>query len=100
MLFRDLKATANESLFNPNNPDKTQKILLDVGNPRYWTTRAMERILEAHQATEGSTAYHNALREAVTLLLLARVKVNEKPKKDQKARKRPARPDSSVPQTP
>ena len=91
---------ANESLFNPSKPDQTQKIIMDVGNPKYWVTRAIEKILETNSFTEGSIAYHNSLKEAVTLLILTRAKLNEKAKKQPKAGKRVARPDSSDAKTP
>jgi len=99
MLYRDLKKVANDSLLNPSKPDMAQKILLSVGNPRYWCTRALELITQANQTVEGSTAYHKCLTEAITLLILARAKTNEKPKVDKKTRKRTTGPDSSVPQT-
>lgn len=72
---------------------------MDVGNPKYWTTKAVEKILESNSLSVGSVAYHNSIKEAITLLILTRAKLNEKVAKPKKTRKRTARPDSSVSET-
>lgn len=76
MLQRDLKKMAAESLFNPNKPQLTDKVLLQVGNPGYWTTKAVELIMATNSLSAGSTAYHNNLREAIKLLLITRVETD------------------------
>lgn len=68
---------------------------MDVGNPKYWLRRAIEHIMEADNVVEGSVAYHNLIKESVTLLLLTRASANEKNQSKSKARKRPARSDST-----
>ena len=69
MLQRDLKRIANESVFNPNNPSPTEKILLDVGSLSYYLTRAMERIAIAKTFTDD---WDTELKEAIKLLILVR----------------------------
>lgn len=102
MLFRDLKRVANECCFNPNKPTKDQRILLDVGNPAYWTVKAMELIKQAHNLVEGSVAYKACLKEATTLLILSRAFLDdktEKTKKSKKTGKHTSGQDSSVSET-
>jgi hypothetical protein len=70
MLQRDLKKIANESIFNPNKPDKLMQIVLDVGNPDYWVTKAIEYLRCAQSET--GEEWHDSLRYAITLLILAR----------------------------
>ena len=94
MLLRDLKKLANESVFNPNKPNRSEKILLDVGNPSYWITKAAEKIMEAGHYTDGSTSYHQCLSEAVKLLVLTRAYVDDQAKKPKETRKRSARQNS------
>ena len=81
MLQRDLKRLANESVFNPNKPEKHIKILMDVGNPNYWVTKAIEELMRSRQLVESSTAYHECLKDAISLLLLTRTFLDEKVKK-------------------
>jgi len=85
---------ANEVLFNPNKPTPTQKVLLDVGNPAYWTTKAMENIMSSRNLTEGSVAYNNCINEAIQLLILTKAFLNEKAQKPKKTRKHIARADN------
>jgi len=99
MLLRDLKKVASESVFNPNKPDKGERILLDVGNPSYWITKATEKIMEAKTYAEGSAAYHVALTEATKLLILARAYMNDKAKKPKETRNRSTRKNHAVPKT-
>lgn len=100
MLQRDLKTVVNESLFNPNKPTVTEKVLLEVGNPKYWQTKAVELIRSAESLTQGSTAYHDTLREAIKLLILARAKCNdEKNKKRTKTRNNPTGKHSKISKT-
>lgn len=95
MLYRDLKKTANESLFNPSKPDTKQRILLDVGNPEYYMTKALEIISEAKCLVNGSAGFNALLKEAITLLILARTQANEKKtKKPAKTRNNPPREDN------
>lgn len=83
MLQRELKKIANESLFNPNRPNKVQEILLDVGNPVYFATKALEYIKHALSYEIGSKYWHDELKDAITVLILARVCSNgEKEKVD------------------
>lgn len=77
MLQRDLKKIANESVFNPKNTSMSNQVLLQVGNPLYWTTKAVELIMATNALRIGSTAYNNNLKEAIKLLLITRVETNE-----------------------
>ena len=101
MLSRDLKRVANECLFNPNKPTKGQRILLDVGNPAYWTVKAMENLRKLQELAEGSTAYNACLQEATTLLILTRACIDDAKKtpKPAKTRKRPSGSDSKTTET-
>lgn len=94
MLLRDLKKIANESLFNPKKPSPHFKIIIDVGNPHYLATRAIEKIMESEQAVSGSERYHKLLKEAISLLILARATTDEKDTKNKKARNNTARKDN------
>jgi hypothetical protein len=69
MLYRELKKVANESIINPKKCSPAWKIVLDINNPDYWKTKAMELI-------KISTT-DESLREAITLLILTRTKLNE-----------------------
>lgn len=100
MLLRDLKQVANDCIFNPRKPSKDERILMDVGNPTYWTVKVMELIRRAQELAEGSTAYNRCIREATTLLILTRAHINETTKKDTKTRKRTSGSDSKTPETP
>ena len=85
MLQSDLRKMAGESLFNPRNTTLENKILLQVGNPGYWTTKAVELIMATNTLSVGSVAYQNSLKEAIKLLLITRVETSNgkltKPKK-------------------
>jgi hypothetical protein len=71
---------------------------LDVGNPDYWTVRAIELIMETTNLAQGSDAYHHALKDATTLLILARAKqYDAKNKKQKKTRKHTTRKDQELP---
>jgi len=70
MKYNQLKQIANQSVINPNKAEGSEKILLDVGNSTYWEIRAIELIREAQ---EDSEKYHDKIKQAITLLLLARV---------------------------
>ncbi len=67
-----LKKIAKESIFNPNSKDLTysKKILLDINNPYYWRIKAIECIKECEFNTQAVTDQN--LRDAITLLILAR----------------------------
>lgn len=78
MLQRELKKVANESIFNPNKPETADRILLDVGDSKYWLTRASEHLAYAKDVTPGSEGWHNELRQAIKLLILARTKEYKK----------------------
>ena len=77
MLQRDLKRIANESVFNPRKPEVKMKITMDAGNPDYWVTKAIEYLMDSKNTTLGSEQWHTQLRDAITLILLARAKANK-----------------------
>lgn len=91
MLFRDLKRIASECCFNPKRPNKEQQILLDVGNPSYWTVKAMENLRKLQEFSEGSVAYNACLQQATMLLVLTRGYLDDKIKESKETRKRPTR---------
>ena len=95
MLQRDLKKMAADSLFNPNKADVTDKVLLNVGNPVYWVTKAVELLMATNNLSQGSVAYHNNLREAIKLLLITRVETYAT-KKPQKAGNTPTKRDNQT----
>lgn len=74
MLQRDLKKVANESVFNPNKPETADRILFEIGDSKYWLTRASEHLAYAKNITPGSDGWHNELKQAIKLLILARAK--------------------------
>ena len=76
MLQRDLKAIANESIFNPNKPTVQQQVLMDVGNKDYYVIKAVEEITLA-QKQGSKIVWHERIRHAIELLILARTKENE-----------------------
>lgn len=80
MLLRELKKVASDCCFNPKKPSKMEKVVLDVGNPAYWSIKAMENIRHLQDLSEGSVAYNFCLREATTLLILTRAYLDEKSK--------------------
>lgn len=88
MLLRDLKRVASDCCFNPKKPDKGQRIILDVGNPTYWTVKAMENIRKLQDLAEGSTAYKACLQEATSLLLLTRAFIDEQAEKTKKPKQK------------
>lgn len=96
MLLRDLKKVASDCCFNPRKPTKSERIVLDVGNPTYWTVKAIELLRQMQELAEGSAAYKNCLREATSLLILTRAYVNEQTetKKPKKTRNNPSGKDS------
>jgi len=77
MLQRDLKTIASESIFNPNKPDVAEKILLDVGNVQYYVTKAQEHIHYADKKIFGTDDWHEELKQAIKLLILARAAERE-----------------------
>jgi hypothetical protein len=100
MLLRNLKKVANDCCFNPNKPTKDERILLDVGNPVYWTVKAMENIRKLQELSEGSVAYNACIQEATKLLILTRAFIDDKAnKKPTKTRKRTAGPDNKTAET-
>jgi hypothetical protein len=59
----------------------------------------MELIMETGNLAEGSDAYHKALKDATTLLILARAKqYDAKNKKSKKTRKHTPRKDQKLPE--
>ena len=72
MLQKHLKQIANESIFNPNKPDAAEKILLHLGDTRYWIVKAQEHLAYAKDKTPGSEGWHTELKQAIKLLILAR----------------------------
>ncbi len=88
MLQNDLRKMAGESLFNPRETTLENKILLQVGNPGYWTTKAVELIMATNNLSVGSVAYHNNLKEAIKLLLITRVSVTTESKVTKKESKK------------
>ena len=98
MLSRDLKKVASDCCFNPKNPTKGQDILMDVGNPLYWVTRAMEYLRNAQNLAEGSNAFNSCVQQATTLLIVTRAHIDAKKNdKSAKTRKRAAGKDNSPP---
>ena len=87
MLLRDLKRIASECCFNPKHPNKEQQITLDVGNPAYWTVKAVENLRKLQDFSEGSTAYNACLQQATTLLILTRGYLDAKAAKPKETRK-------------
>ena len=78
MRSKELRKTLSESHFNPNKPGLFQ-IIIGIGNPAYWETRAIELVREAQvNETPGSKQYHELLRDAISLLALARTYHAEK----------------------
>lgn len=103
MLLRDLKKVANDCCFNPNKPSKEDKIILDIGNPTYWTIKSIECIQQANNMSEGSDAYNRYLKQAIRLLILTEAFIDDKAKKTnkpKKTRKRTTGSDSTTTQTP
>ncbi len=84
MLLRNLKKIASECCFNPKKPSKSEKITLDVGNPTYWTVRAMEHIQMAQSLSEGSEFYNKCIQEATSLLILTRAYIDDRVKESKK----------------
>ena len=72
MQYRELKRIATESVFNPQKPTLKQRIILDVGNPEYWLTKAMELLMEAKASYDDEK-----IKDAITLLILVREKKHE-----------------------
>ena len=72
MLQRNLKQIANESIFNPNKPTMSEKIILEVGDTKYWLIKAQEHLAYAKDKTIGSEGWHAELKQAIKLLILAR----------------------------
>lgn len=99
MLLRDLKRVSNECVFNPNNPTKAEKILLDVGNPAYWTIKAIENLRQLEGLVENSTTYKATINDAIKLLLLTRAYLDEKDKKQSKTRKPVTKKDNKSTKT-
>lgn len=87
MQSRQLKTVLLESLFNPQSKEiGSLRFVLEVDNPEYWLTRAMEYINEAqesyetHQRTLDDSYLiqtSNKLRLAISLLALTRCKIDE-----------------------
>lgn len=94
MLLKDLKKVAYDCCFNPNKPTKEEKIVMEVGNPRYWITKVIETLKKIEGISEDSSAFNISVNESIKLLILTRAYCNEKNKKPEKTRKRPSRPDS------
>ena len=87
MLLRDLKRVANKCCFNPNKCSTNQRVTLDVGNPQYWATKAMECIVLAKDCSLRSVKGRDYLQQATELLILAQAyDADEKAKKTKKAR--------------
>ena len=75
MLQRDLRKIANESIFNPKKPEeKADEILMELGDTNYWVTKAREHLIHASSITTGSKGWHDELKQAIKLLILARTK--------------------------
>jgi hypothetical protein len=76
---------------------------LEVGNPTYWTTKAVENILEAQARGLNSKVSNVLLDQAITLLLLTRADhattVQTKGNGKTKAGVTAAKKDNSVPKT-
>lgn len=105
MLLRDLKKAANESLFNPNKPSKDERILMDIGNPAYWTIKAVELIKQSEHVVEGSVAYNTCIKQAIKLLILTRAHIDDQVKraavkKQKKTRKPTSGQNSKTVETP
>lgn len=79
--FKRLKKLLNESLFNPKTATGPLKIILESGNKKYYESRALEYILEARNIVLDSdlaeSQYHDKIKNAISLLLIARATVGE-----------------------
>ena len=97
MLLRDLRKVASECCFDPKKATRSQKIMVEVGNPTYWTTKAAESIFTAQGLALGSDAYSKCVRDAITLLILSEAHIQDaKDKKPKKTRKHTPRQDSKA----
>jgi hypothetical protein len=72
MKLKELRKIANESLFTPNKADRRMKIIMDVGDQKYWVRKSIEHLMIANDEVVGCDAWHEELRQATTLLILAR----------------------------
>lgn len=86
MLLRDLKKIANKCCINPRKPTSTQRVVMGVGNPQYWTVKAVELLTEAQFYTLTSKKYIELLEEATELLILTQAHIDEKAQIAKKAR--------------
>ena len=81
MTFKQLKKLLNESLFNPKTATSPLKIILESGNKKYYESRALEYIMEARNIILDSdltkNQYHDKLKNAISLLLIARASVED-----------------------
>ena len=71
MRLTDVRKILRESLINPRKAGP-HKIVVDMGSPSYWETRAIELIMEAQAGIAGCPRYHENLKLAITMLALAR----------------------------
>ena len=73
---RELAAVLRESIFAPNKPGPL-KVIIDVGDTRYYSQRALELItLSLESPTEEQCAYY--LEQAITLLAVAKFLIRSK----------------------
>lgn len=97
MLLRELRKVANNCCFNPKEATVEQRLLLDVGNPDYWITRAKEEILRSEAHNTGTVRHDECLDKAITLLILARTESYAKTEKRRKARIKTSKADTGLP---
>ena len=71
MRSTELRKVLNQSLINPQKPGPF-RVVIDVGNPQYWRTKALELIAEANNAYTSSDEADQYIQEAITLLALSR----------------------------
>lgn len=78
---KDIRKVLGESVFNPREPVGAIKIIMEINDPAYLESRAMEFINEARNhrtqnPTEHQlTVYHERIAKAISLLALARLLV-------------------------
>ncbi len=78
MTKRKLQAILRESAFSPSKPGPL-KIISDVGSLNYWITRAIELSTLSLTALTTDQRQHY-LKQAISLLALARMTIDEKSK--------------------
>jgi len=95
MLLRDLKKVASSCCINPKKPTVSQKIVMGVGNPHYWTTKAVEYVMQAKEHELDSMMFKTNINRAIELLILTQAYNNEEAKVAEKTGNSAAKQNSS-----